>query len=175
LRCCGVKYLHKCKKGVILVSNSVDWKAIKAEYIAGGIGYKKLADKYGVSFSTLSHLAKREKWTDLKQKACEKEDMDLAKSIGKRNAKKSAKIDALADRLLDKIGELMDALIVEGKDVKSIASALRDIKEIKGIKDKLDVKEQKARIKKLEKEAAEEKEDKSIVIELGNNLEEYSK
>lgn len=158
------------------MNNSVDWKAIKAEYIAGGIGYKKLADKYGVSFSTLSHLAKREKWTDLKQKACEKADMDLANSIGKKNAKKSAKIDSLVDRLLDIVGERLEALVIEGKDVKSIASALKDLKELKGIKDKLDVREQKARIRKLEKEAEEEqKEDKSIVIEIGDNLEDYSK
>lgn len=157
------------------MNNSVDWKAIKAEYIAGGIGYRKLAEKYGVSFSTLSQLAMREKWTDLRKKANDKADTDLAERIGKRNAKKSAKIDDLADRLLDKIGALMDALIVEGKDVKAIASALKDIKEIKGIKDKLDLKEQKARIKKLEKEAAEEvKEDKSIVVQMGEDVEDYS-
>ena len=94
------------------MNNSVDWKAIKAEYIAGGIGYRKLAEKYGVSFSTLSQLAMREKWTDLRNKAREKADTDLAKSIGRKNAKKSAKIDDLSDRLLDKIGALMDALIV---------------------------------------------------------------
>ena len=158
------------------MNNSVDWKAIKAEYIAGGIGYKKLADKYGVSFSTLSHLAKREKWTDLKQKACEKADMDLAKSIGKKNAKKSAKIDSLVDRLLDIVGEKLEALIIEGKDVKSIASALKDLKELKGIKDKLDLKEQKARIRKLEKEAeADEKTDNNVNVVMDDGLEEYSK
>lgn len=158
------------------MNNSVDWKAIKAEYIAGGIGYKKLADKYGVSFSTLSHLAKREKWTDLKQKACEKADMDLANSIGKRNAKKSAKIDSLVDRLLDIVGEKLEALIIEGKDVKSIASALKDLKELKGIKDKLDLREQKARIKKLEREAeADEKTDNNVHVVIDNGLDEYSK
>ena len=158
------------------MNNSVDWKAIKAEYIAGGIGYKKLADKYGVSFSTLSHLAKREKWTDLKQKACEKADMDLANSIGKKNAKKSAKIDNLVDRLLDIVGERLEALVIEGKDVKSIASALKDLKELKGIKDKLDLKEQKARIRKLEKEAQEEqKEDNRIIVEMGEDAEEYGR
>ena len=157
------------------MNNSVDWKAIKAEYIAGGTSYLKLADKYGVSFSTLSHLAKREKWTDLKQKACEKEDMDLANSIGRKNAKKSAKIDRLVEKLLDIVECNMESLIVEGKDVKSIASALKDLRDLKGIKDKLDVKEQKARIKKLEKEAEpEEKADNRIVVEIGEDTEEYS-
>lgn len=157
------------------MNNSVDWKSIKAEYIAGGISYKKLADKYGVSFSTLSHLAKREKWTDLKQKACEKEDMDLANSIGKKNAKKSAKIDSLVDQLLDIVAERLESLVVEGKDVKSIASALKDLRELKGIKDKLDEQEQKARIAKLQKEAQEEKEDNEIRVVIEGGLDEYSK
>jgi uncharacterized protein YjcR len=154
----------------------VDWKAIKAEYIAGGTSYQKLAEKYGVSFSTLSHLAKREKWTDLKQKACEKEDMDLANSIGKKNAKKSAKIDKLVDKLLDIVEEKLESLIIEGKDVKSIASALKDLRELKGIKDKLDEKEQKARIKKLQKEAQEDnKTDNEIIVKIEGGLDEYSK
>ena len=158
------------------MNNSVDWKAIKAEYIAGGTSYQKLAEKYGVSFSTLSHLAKREKWTDLKQKACEKEDMDLATSIGKKNAKKSAKIDRLVEKLLDIVETNLDSLVIEGKDVKSIASALKDLKDLKGIKDKLDVKEQKARIRKLEKEAEDDtREDKEIKVVIESNLDEYSK
>lgn len=149
------------------MNNSVDWKAIKAEYIAGGIGYRKLAEKHGVSFSTLSQMAMREKWTDLRKKANDKTDTVLAETIGKRNAKKSAKIDMLVDMLLDRIGERMDAFLVEGKDVKSIASALKDLKELKGIKDKLDVKEQKARIRKLEKEANEtEDKSKEVVIKI---------
>ena len=158
------------------MNNSVDWKAIKAEYIAGGIGYRKLAEKHGVSFSTLSQMAMREKWTDLRKKANDKTDTVLAETIGKRNAKKSAKIDMLVDMLLDRIGERMDALLVEGKDVKSIASALKDLKDLKGIKDKLDVKEQKARIRKLEKEAEDDtREDKEIKVVIESNLDEYSK
>lgn len=158
------------------MNNSVDWKAIKAEYIAGGIGYRKLAEKHGVSFSTLSQMAMREKWTDLRKKANDKADTVLADTIGKRNAKKSAKIDMLVDMLLDRIAERMDGLIVEGKDVKSIASALKDLKELKGIKDKLDVKEQKARIAKLEREAKEgEKTENEIKVIIEGGLDEYSK
>ena len=157
------------------MNNSVDWKAIKAEYIAGGIGYRKLAEKHGVSFSTLSQLAMREKWTDLRKKANDKADTDLAERIGKRNAKKSAKINDLADRLLDKMEELVDILI-DGRDLKALASALKDLKEVKGIKDKLDVKEQKARIKNLEKEAeADEKTDNNVHVVMDDGLDEYSK
>ena len=159
------------------MNNSVDWKAIKAEYIAGGTSYQKLAEKYGVSFSTLSHLAKREKWTDLKQKACEKEDMHLADSVGKKNAKKSAKIDRLVEKLLDIVEFKLESLIIEGKDVKSIASALKDLKDLKGIKDKLDVKEQKARIKKLEKEAQDDEgaDDTTITVQFEGDTSKWGK
>ena len=158
------------------MNNSVDWKAIKAEYIAGGIGYRKLAEKYGVSFGTLSKIAMRENWTDLRKKACEKTGMVLAETIGKRNAKKSAKIDTVVDMLLDRLIERLDSYMIEGKDVKSIASALKDLRELKGIKDNLDVKEQKARIRKLEKEASEDdKTDNEIIVKIEGGLDEYSK
>lgn len=158
------------------MNNSVDWKAIKAEYIAGGIGYRRLAEKHGVSFSTLKEVARREKWTDLKEQANNKANTVLVETIGKRNAKKSAKIDMLVDMLLDRLAERMDSLLVEGKDVKSIASALKDLRDLKGIKDKYDLKEQKARIAKLEKEAQdEEKTDNEIKVTIEGGLDEYSK
>ena len=119
----------------------------------------------------------REKWTDLRQKACDKTDTVLAKSIGERNAKRSAKIDDLADRLLDKIGEVMDSIIIEGKDIKSIASALKDIKEIKGIKSDIDLREQEARIAKLQKEAEERNEDtsKEVIVTFADEICKYDK
>ena len=158
------------------MNNSVDWKAIKAEYIAGGISYRKIAEKYGVSFGTLYKVAVRENWTDLRKQTGDKTDTVLAEIIGERNAKKSAKIDRLADRLLDMVSERLESLIVEGKDVKSIASALKDLKELKGIKDKLDVKEQKARIRKLEKEAQGDAMTNSDVrVVMDDSLEDYSK
>jgi hypothetical protein len=148
---------------------------IKAEYIAGGIGYRKLAEKHGVSFSTLSQIAMREKWTDLRQKANDKADTVLAETIGKRNAKKSAKIDTVVEMVLDRLIERLDSYLIEGKDVKSITSALKDLKDLKGIKDKLDEKEQKARIRKLEKEAQEDKTDTSIEVVMESDLDDYSK
>ena len=53
-----------------------NWKKIKAEYIRGGISQQKLADKYGVSLSTIERRAQLEKWTELRRaregKAAEK-------------------------------------------------------------------------------------------------------
>ena len=53
-----------------------NWKKIKAEYVRGGISQQKLADKYGVSISTIERRARLEKWTALRKtregKAAEK-------------------------------------------------------------------------------------------------------
>lgn len=39
-----------------------DWNAIKSEYITEDISYRKLADKWGVSFRTLADHARKESW-----------------------------------------------------------------------------------------------------------------
>ena len=44
----------------------MDWQTIKAEYVAGGTSYRKLAAKYDVPFSTLKRVAAKEKWCELR-------------------------------------------------------------------------------------------------------------
>ena len=47
----------------------IDWNAIRAEYIGGGISQRKLAKKYGVSDTTLMKKANAEGWHKLREKA----------------------------------------------------------------------------------------------------------
>ena len=132
----------------------MDWKKVKAEYIAGGTSYRKLAAKYSVSFSTLRDIAIREKWTDLKAQAHDKSVTKLVESIGEQNGTYKVSINNVADKLLEKISNtlaLMD--VVDSQSIKHFTSALKDIKDIKGIKSDIDLKEQKARIAKLQKDA----------------------
>ena len=142
---------------------SVDWKRIKAEYIAGGTSYRKLAEKHGVSFSTLRKVAAKEKWTDLRNKAGAKADTKLVDTISDKEADKATKIIEVADKLLEKISEVIDK-VHDTKGIKNISSALKDIKEIKCVKSSADMREQEARIAKLQKEA--EKVDDSGVSEI---------
>ena len=144
---------------------SVDWKKIKAEYIAGGTSYRKLADKYGVSFSTLKEIARREKWTDLKEKTRYKADTKFADLMGEKQANRSAKIIDVADMLLDKISATLTMMdVVDSQSIKHFTSALKDIKDIKGIKSDIDLKEQEARIAKLQKDAEENNNRNSEVV-----------
>lgn len=140
----------------------MDWNEIKAEYIAGGreTSYRKLAEDYGVPFSTLKEHARREKWTELREKARHEADTKFANLIGKNQAKHSAKIDKVADKLLQKIEDTLDEMeFLSSQSLKHFTSALKDIKDIKGIKSELDLKEQNARIDKLRKDIESDKVD----------------
>lgn len=47
---------------MIPIDKRIDWNAIRAEYIGGGISQRKLAEKYCVPWPTLRDRASREKW-----------------------------------------------------------------------------------------------------------------
>lgn len=47
----------------------IDWNAIRAEYIGGGTSYRRLVEKYNVSFETLKRRGKAEHWTKLRTQA----------------------------------------------------------------------------------------------------------
>ena len=156
----------------------MDWNKLKAEYIAGGTSYRKLAEKYkdeGVTFDNLKNIAVKEGWAKLKEQAMDKATTKMVNTIAKGISKKSVKIDDVADKLLDKIVDLLDALeVADSQTIKQCTSALKDIKDIKGIKSKLDIKEQEARIDKLRKDAMEEDTNKEVEVVMGTEVDEYA-
>ena len=101
----------------------MDWKRIKAEYIAGGTSYRKLAEKYGVSFSTLRKVAAKEQWTELRNRAGAKRDTKIIDSVSEKEAQKAidklARVSDLTDMLLDKLEQAIAELDIQlYKDVK---------------------------------------------------------
>lgn len=130
----------------------MDWNKLKAEYIAGGTSYRKLAKKYGVSFSSVRFKVEQEKWTDLKAQAQHNADTRLVESIGEQNGTYTVSINDVADKLLNKISTMMEQEGLTTQSIKHLTSAIKDIKDIKGIKSDIDLKEQNARIDKLQKE-----------------------
>ena len=154
----------------------MDWKKIKAEYIAGGTSYRKLASKYGVSFSTLRGIAIREKWTELREQASNKSVTKLVESIGEQNGTYKVSINEVADKLLTKIINLLDVSeFVDSQVIKQCTSALKDIKDIKGLKSEIDLREQEARIDKLRKDAMEEQGETSVTVKFEGDIEKWSK
>lgn len=131
----------------------MDWKRIKAEYIAGGTSYRKLAEKYGVSFNTLKTRAKEEQWYELRQQKDHKTTIKIVESLSDKDAEKAVDIIGVADKLLEKISEMLNTDVYNTQNIKNLTSALKDLKEIKGFKSEADAREQEARIKKLQREA----------------------
>ena len=154
----------------------MDWKRIKAEYIAGGTSYRKLAEKYKVSQSTLRKVAAKEQWTELRNKARTKTDSKIIATVSEKEADKAVNIIDVADKLLSKISELVDAIPLDTQSMKQITSALKDLKDIKGYKSAADMREQEARIRNLEKQAeADNNNDNEIKVIIEGNLDKYSK
>ena len=95
----------------------MDWKRIKAEYIAGGTSYRKLAEKYGVSFSTLRKVAAKEQWTELRNRAGAKRDTKIIDSVSEQEAQKVidklSRVSDLTDKLLDKIEKAITELDIQ--------------------------------------------------------------
>lgn len=153
-----------------------DYKKIKVEYIAGGTSYRKLAEKYGVSFSTLRKVAAKEQWTELRNKAGAKADTKLVDVVSDKEASKANKIIDVADKLLDKIYEMLDADVYNTQNIKNLTSALKDLKEIKGFKSAADMREQEARIAKLQREAQEDdSKDTTVIVQFEEDIAKWNK
>ena len=124
----------------------MDWKKIKKEYIAGGISYRKLAEKHGVSFNTLEKVARREGWCELRRQADEKAATKAVEAVSTRNAKLDKAVDLALEaacKYLSAPGQL------RAVDLKDVTTALKNLRDLKGIKSEADMKEQQARIEAL--------------------------
>lgn len=157
----------------------MDWKRIKAEYIAGNTSYRKLAEKHGVSFNTLKDRAVAEQWYKLRQQNHDKTTTEIVEAINDKDVQRAVDIVDIADKLLKKISDFVDAipldLMASSQAMKQLTSSLKDIKEIKGIKSEADMREQEARIAKLEREIAGDGEsNKTVTVNLVGDLSKYA-
>ena len=156
----------------------MDWKRIKAEYIAGGISLRELSEKHGVSFSTIQKKSMEEKWGELRKKSRIKSEEKIIDAVISKEVKKATNIVAVADKLLGKISDMLDSDVsaYNTQNIKNLTSALKDLKEIKGMKSEADIREQEARIAKLEKEAREESEKGAeIFVIIDDEVKDFAK
>ena len=153
----------------------MDWNKLKAEYIAGGTSYRKLAEKHGVSFAVLRREAERGKWTQLRTQVKHESDTKMVDAVSNDIVSHATKINDVADKLLEKISWRLDNIEdIGSQEIKHFTSALKDIKDIKGIKSELDLDEQRARIEKLRKDAAADDTDNEIEIVIGEDATKYA-
>ena len=159
----------------------MDWKAIKTEYITDeSSSYRKLAKKYGVSYTSIGDKARKEGWAQEREQFLSKTLSKTLNAISQGQAKRASRLQTVADKLLDKIEAAVDNfemtdLLMDKQALKQITGALKDIKDIQMIRSDADLREQEARIRNLEKQAEAEEKDNEIKVTIECGLDEYSK
>ena len=88
--------------------SEIDWVPIRAEYIAGQMGYRKLAEKYGVSENALYAHAKKENWSDDRKKYREKRGADLVARYARMDARKMEAIFRASEKMAERIAAMME-------------------------------------------------------------------
>lgn len=139
---------------------AVEWLKIRNDYINGGGSYRKLAEKYGVSKSTLYKKAKAENWVKLKEenrcKIGAKAEQKIIEKEAKREADRVSRLLGLSDQLADKIEQAISELDIylaknkrktktveyncpsaSGKPTKEIIEENEEILELKTMVDRL--------------------------------------
>jgi hypothetical protein len=155
-----------------------DWKAIKTEYITTDTSYRKLAQKYGVSYNAIGNRSRDEKWQELRDQHLTKTMTKTMNAIASQQASRAARLQSVADKLLAKVEKLLDeneGLLADTQAAKDVSVILKNLKDIQMIRSEADMREQEARIEKLRKEAKEETGNKEpIKVILGDGLDKYS-
>ena len=119
------------------------WRKIKAEYIAGGISQRALAEKYGLPLCTVEKRARVEKWTE-KRKAAEGKSIEkVTEKTAETIADNAVLLQNIKTKLLQKLSGMVDAypdagaaeikqrtknteIIYRMKDIAAVYAALED-------------------------------------------------
>ena len=125
----------------------MSWRKVKAEYIAGGISQRKLAEKYDINPNLLMRHANKEKWADKRRraesKALEKVEQKTAEKTAEIASDNAVLIERIKKGLLYRLAMMVEEypdrnaaeikkkengalLIYRMKDIAVILSALED-------------------------------------------------
>ena len=86
----------------------VSWRKIKAEYVAGGISQRKLAEKYGIAWGTLRKRANLEKWNDKRKSAEKKAEQKVEQKTAEIVADNATLCEQIKTKLLRKLAVMVD-------------------------------------------------------------------
>lgn len=121
-----------------MIKLSVNWIKIRNEYITGNISYRKLAEKYGVTFSALRYKAEADEWAKSKKKQQHKTSTKLAQKTAEKIIEKEVnRIDRLystSDKIIHLLNTSLDQMMeqtdIDTYQLRQLSSTLKDIKEI---------------------------------------------
>ena len=95
-----------------------DWNAIKAEYIAGGISQRKLAEKYGISFNTLKDRANAGKWNQQREQAHNKITTKTQQKIVDSAADNATQLQRAYGLILKRVNRLLENMPEDGTKIR---------------------------------------------------------
>lgn len=130
----------------------MSWRKIKAEYIAGGISQRALAEKYGIAWGTLRKRANEEKWNAKRKSAEKKAEQRVEQKTAEEVADNAVMLQRIKSKLLKKLEGMIEAypdnnvaelrkkqggalLIYRMRDIAAVYAALED----KAIKANVDI------------------------------------
>ena len=98
---------------------NVDWNAIRAEYIGGGISQRKLAEKHGVSADVLMQKANRERWKKDRDKTLSKATARIQQKIAETAADNATIAQDLKKRLLLRLQRIEAKYPFDATEIKT--------------------------------------------------------
>ncbi len=88
-----------------------EYDDLKTEYATTDISYRKIAAKYGISYSTLSQMAAKENWTEARR---EYRNKVVSKTIAKAANMQASKLFSLM-KSADKMSKVIEEVVKDSK------------------------------------------------------------
>lgn len=92
----------------------IDWATVKAEYVSGTMSAAKLADRYGISVSSISKKCASEHWQELRRQNQSETANKIAEKINTEKVKKTVReidrVVTVASKLITKLNRAVNEL-----------------------------------------------------------------
>ena len=111
-----------------------DWVSIKAEYISTDISTRALAEKHGVSVSTLMKRSASEKWGEEKKKLGSKIEakwkQKIASVAASHEVDRLTRLLSIGDKIAEKLEEAATETPLENYDFRTFTVALKNLHDV---------------------------------------------
>lgn len=111
----------------------IDWATVKAEYVSGTMSAAKLADRYGISVSSIRKRCASEHWQELRKQNQNKTANKIAEKINTEKVKKTVReidrVVAVASKLITKLNRAVNELDKDEELIKKKVTVKADKSE----------------------------------------------
>ena len=97
----------------------IDWNAIRAEYIGGGISQRKLAKKHGLTYAALRNKAEIEGWVGLRDDVQRKSNAEATQKTAEAAADNAVIAADIKKRLLLRLSRIEQKYPLDATEVRT--------------------------------------------------------